>query len=82
MASETAIGAASPVGMQGEDLGDTIEAKEKEILKATIRGLVAERGEEAMNLAEAMIDSAKAVSARAHRHAGGGPRDLGARGHL
>jgi membrane-bound serine protease (ClpP class) len=56
--------------MQGEDLGDTIEAKEKEILKATIRGLVAERGEEAMNLAEAMIDSAKAVSAQEALDAG------------
>jgi len=64
MAPETAIGAASPVGMQGEDLGDTIEIKEKEILKATIRGLVAHRGEEARNLAEAMIESAKAVSAQ------------------
>ena len=70
MAPETAIGAASPVGMQGEDLGDTIEAKEKEILKATIRGLVAPRGEEAMNLAEAMIDSAKAVSAQEALDAG------------
>ncbi|MEA1979322.1 MAG: ATP-dependent Clp protease proteolytic subunit, partial [Chloroflexota bacterium] len=70
MAPETAIGAASPVGMQGEDLGDTIEAKEKEILKATIRGLVAPRGEEAINLAEAMIDSAKAVSAQEALDAG------------
>jgi len=70
MAPETAIGAASPVGMQGEDLGDTIEAKEKEILKATIRGLVAPRGEEAMILAEAMIDSAKAVSAQEALDAG------------
>jgi membrane-bound serine protease (ClpP class) len=31
MAPETAIGAASPVGGQGEDLGETIEAKQKEI---------------------------------------------------
>ena len=70
MAPETAIGAASPVGMQGEDLGDTIETKEKEILKATIRGLVAHRGEEAMNLAEATIESAKAVSAQEALEAG------------
>jgi len=70
MAPETAIGAASPVGMQGEDLGDTIETKEKEILKATIRGLVAHRGEEARNLAEAMIESAKAVSAQEALDAG------------
>lgn len=70
MAPETAIGAASPVGMQGEDLGDTIETKEKEILKATIRGLVAHRGEEARNLAEATIESAKAVSAQEALDAG------------
>ena len=70
MAPETAIGAASPVGMQGEDLGDTIETKEKEILKATIRGLVAHRGEEAVSLAEAMIESARAVSAQEALDAG------------
>jgi membrane-bound serine protease (ClpP class) len=70
MAPETAIGAASPVGMQGEDLGETIEVKEKEILKATIRGLAANRGEEAMTLAEAMIESAKAVSAQEALDAG------------
>jgi membrane-bound serine protease (ClpP class) len=50
--------------MQGEDLGDTIETKEKEILKATVRSLAAHRGEEAVNLAEATIESAKAVSAK------------------
>ncbi len=70
MAPETTIGAASPVGMQGEDLGDTIETKEKEILKATIRGLVAHRGEEARNLAEATIESAKAVFAQEALDAG------------
>jgi len=39
MGPETAIGAASPVGSQGEDLGETMEAKEKNILKATVRSL-------------------------------------------
>jgi membrane-bound serine protease (ClpP class) len=39
MAPQTAIGAASPVGGQGEDLGETIAVKEKEILKATVRSL-------------------------------------------
>ena len=63
MAPETAIGAASPVGGQGEDLGETIAAKEKEILKATIRGLAARRGDDAVALAEATIEDAKAVSA-------------------
>ncbi len=63
MAPETAIGAASPVGGQGEDLNETLEAKAKEILKATARGLAARRGEEAVELAEATIEEARAVSA-------------------
>ena len=63
MAPETAIGAASPVGGQGEDLGETIEAKAKEILKATVRSLATRRGEEATALAEATIEEAVAVSA-------------------
>ena len=36
MAPETAIGAASPVGPQGEDIGKTEETKVKEILKAQV----------------------------------------------
>jgi membrane-bound serine protease (ClpP class) len=63
MAPETAIGAASPVGMQGEDLQETIEAKTVEILKATVRGLAERRGEEAVALAEATIEEAKAATA-------------------
>jgi membrane-bound serine protease (ClpP class) len=63
MAPETAIGAASPVGMQGEDLGETIATKEKEIIKATIRSLVGHRSEEAIALAEATVEEAKAASA-------------------
>lgn len=63
MAPETAIGAASPVGGQGEDLGETIESKEKEILKATVRSLASWRGTEAVELAEATIETAKAASA-------------------
>lgn len=63
MAPETAIGAASPVGGQGEDLGETIAVKEKEILKATVRSLAEDRGEAAIELAEAAIDDAKAASA-------------------
>ncbi|OGO12995.1 MAG: hypothetical protein A2Y93_09860 [Chloroflexi bacterium RBG_13_68_17] len=62
MAPETAIGAASPVGAQGEDLGETIEAKEKEILRATVRGLAAGRGQRAIELAEATIEEARAAS--------------------
>jgi membrane-bound serine protease (ClpP class) len=63
MSPETAIGAASPVGAQGEDLGETIEAKAKEILKATARSLASRRGEEAVALAEATIEEARAASA-------------------
>lgn len=70
MAPETAIGAASPVGGQGEDLGETIERKEKEILKATVRGLAARRGEQAVALAEATIEEATAASATEALEAG------------
>jgi len=70
MAPETAIGAASPVGAQGEDLGETIEAKQKEILKATVRSLASRRGEQAIALAEATIEAATAVSAEEALEAG------------
>lgn len=63
MTSETTIGAASPVGSSGEDIGDTMESKVKGILKATVRSLAAHRGEEAIKLAEATIETAQAVSA-------------------
>lgn len=62
MAPETIIGAASPVGGQGEDLGETMEAKEKNALKAQVRTLAARRGEAAIALAEATIEEAKAAS--------------------
>lgn len=62
MAPETTIGAASPVGGQGEDIGETMEAKEKEVLKATVRSLAERRGEEAIKLAEDTIENAKAAS--------------------
>lgn len=63
MSPETAIGAASPVGGQGEDLGTTLEQKEKEALRALVRALTARRPPEAIALAEATIESAKAVTA-------------------
>ncbi len=62
MAPETTIGAASPVGSQGEDIGETMEAKEKEILRATVRSLAARRPPEAIDLAEDTIQNAKAAS--------------------
>jgi len=63
MAPETAIGASSPISSTGENLTSTAEAKAVEISKAAIRPLVEPRGEEALALAESMIDNAKAVTA-------------------
>jgi membrane-bound serine protease (ClpP class) len=63
MAPETTIGAASPVGGQGEDLGETMESKEKEILKASVRGLTSNRPPEAIELAQETIENAIAVTA-------------------
>jgi len=62
MAPETIIGAASPIGGQGEDLGETAEAKEKNALKATIDSLMTDRPQEAVDLAKDMIETARAVS--------------------
>lgn len=62
MAPETVIGAASPVGSQGEDLGETLESKIKEIYGATARTLAERRGPEAVAAAEATIKSARAVT--------------------
>jgi membrane-bound serine protease (ClpP class) len=63
MAPETAIGAASPVSAEGQDLGETIEAKEKNIIKALVRSLAEDRGEEAIRIAEETIESAYALTA-------------------
>jgi membrane-bound serine protease (ClpP class) len=62
MAPETAIGAASPVGPQGEDIPQTEAAKVKEIMKATVRALAERRGPTAIALAQDTIESARAVS--------------------
>jgi membrane-bound serine protease (ClpP class) len=62
MAPETAIGAASPVDAEGQDLGETMEAKQKNILKATVRSLAQNRGEQAIALAESTIENAAALS--------------------
>lgn len=63
MAPRTVIGAASPVDGSGGDIESTMERKIKEDLKAKVRGLTAGRGEEAMQLAEAMVEDAVAVTA-------------------
>ena len=70
MAPETIIGAASPVGGQGEDLEETIKAKEIEALKATVRTLGEQRSKEAIALAESSIEDAKAASASEALEAG------------
>ncbi len=62
MAPETTIGAASPVGSGGEEVGTTMASKLKEAMKATVRSLAAERPPEAVKLAQEMIDNARAVS--------------------
>ena len=63
MAPETSIGASSPISSSGENLTSTAETKAKEITKAAIRPFVEPRGAEALKLAEAMIDEAKAATA-------------------
>lgn len=62
MAPDTIIGAASPVGSQGEDIGTTMERKEKDALKATARNLTAGRRPEAVQLAQETIENARAVT--------------------
>jgi membrane-bound serine protease (ClpP class) len=63
MAPRTVIGAASPIDSSGNDIQSTLETKIKEDLKAKARTLIENRGPEAVKLAEAMIDDAKAVTA-------------------
>jgi membrane-bound serine protease (ClpP class) len=62
MAPQTTIGAASPVGGSGEDIGETMESKVKEILRATARTLAQDRSAEAIALAEETIETARAVT--------------------
>lgn len=70
MAPETAIGAASPVGSEGEDLDETMEAKIKQATMALARTLAERRGPEAVKLAEETIDKARAVTANEAQAAG------------
>ncbi len=70
MAPETAIGASTPISGSGESLDPDQRAKAVEIAKAAIRPYVESRGSKAVDLAEAMIDVAKAVTAREALDAG------------
>jgi membrane-bound serine protease (ClpP class) len=63
MAPETVIGAASPVSGEGTDIGETLYRKIVEDLKAQVRSLAEPRGPEVVELAEAMIEEARAVHA-------------------
>lgn len=63
MAPETAIGAASPVDLQGGDIPETALRKEIEMLRATVRTLAENRPAAAVQLAENTIINARAVSA-------------------
>jgi membrane-bound serine protease (ClpP class) len=63
MAPETAIGAASPVDLQGGDIPETALRKEIEMLRATVRTLAENRPAPAVQLAEETIEVARAVSA-------------------
>lgn len=63
MAPGSSIGAASPVGGGGEDVGETMEAKVKNILSADIENLASRRGEKAVEWAVAAVQEAAAATA-------------------
>ncbi len=63
MAPETVIGAASPVDGSGADIDETLFRKIVEDLKAQVRSMAERRGPEAVAVAEAMIEEARAVNA-------------------
>jgi membrane-bound serine protease (ClpP class) len=63
MAPETVIGAASPVGSQGQNLDTTEQTKIKEALKAEVRTLAAQRPPAAIQLAQDAIETARAATA-------------------
>ncbi len=63
MAPRTVIGASSPIDNSGANIQSTLERKIKNDLKAKARAMVDRRGADAVTLAEAMIDDAKAVTA-------------------
>ena len=62
MAPNTTIGAAAVVSGDGAAMDEVLRQKVTEDLKAMARSLTAERGEEAIALAEAMIQDARAVN--------------------
>ena len=63
MAPDTVVGAASPVSGDGSDIGETLFRKVVEDTQAVVRNLADDRGDEVVDLAEAMIADAEAVTA-------------------
>jgi len=63
MAPGSSIGAASPVGGSGEDIGETMQAKVKNILSADIENLADRRGEAAVEWAVRAVQEAAAATA-------------------
>lgn len=63
MAPGSSIGAASPVGAAGEDVGETMAAKITNILSADIENLAERRGEAAVEWAIAAVQDAAAATA-------------------
>ncbi|MCA9930564.1 MAG: ATP-dependent Clp protease proteolytic subunit, partial [Anaerolineales bacterium] len=70
MAPGTVIGAASPINADGSDIDETLYRKAVEDLKASMRNLTDRRGPEAVELAEAMIEEARAVTSEEALEAG------------
>jgi membrane-bound serine protease (ClpP class) len=63
MAPSTSIGAASPVGGQGEEISETLKSKIVSILQADIEGLAKRRGEKAVEWARQAVSEARAATA-------------------
>ena len=63
MAPNTVIGAASPIDGDGSDIEETLNRKITEDLNATIRNLLAHRGEKVVEVGQEMVDSARAITA-------------------
>jgi membrane-bound serine protease (ClpP class) len=63
MAPDTAIGASSPIGAQGEDLPSTSQQKAEQYLSAQARSLAERRGPAAVEIAGEAVTEARAVSA-------------------
>lgn len=63
MAPGTSIGAASPVGSQGEDLGETEKAKAESIVVADLKALTERRGPEVQAWVERAVFESAALSA-------------------